>query len=372
MKVLYIITKSEIGGAQIHIAGLLKKHIECRDTIAILAYPGGFLEDFCRENTISFFSNKYLENTWNLIQLIRAYQVVMKILSIHSPSVIACHSGIAGMIGRIAGYIAKIPTVYTVHSYAFMLGHPPLRKIVAFCVEYILAHITTATISVSKYAKNIACSAGIPYSRNITVIHNGVSVVDVAKEKKEQDEFHIVFVGRLAKPKRPDTIIRALTQITMSTQKRITFDIIGDGPDRVSLERLATEEKVAEHVKFHGALSSHEVLLVVKNADIFVLPTEWEGLPISILESMSVGVSVVASDVGGVSEIVTKETGVLMSKISQPADWADRISLLLADDQKRNELGINGEKFIREKFSFEETFKKTREVYEKVILKFTH
>ena len=369
MKVLYVITKSEMGGAQIHIAGLLKKHGEKRDTVAVLAYPGGFLEDFCRVQNIPFFSNEYYKNTFNIFILLKAFIKTVHIIKQFKPDLISCHSGIAGVMGRFAAFLTHIPVIYTVHSYAFMPGHPYLRRIFAYIGEYFLSFLSTQVISVSNYNKKIAEKYGLPRAEKIEVIYNGVPCepLEGMPENKNPRERHIIFVGRLARPKTPEIIIRALSQILDSARVPTFFDIVGDGSDRTQLELLVQENGIKNHVIFHGSRLQSEVKSILEYADVFVLPSDWEGLPISILEAMAQGIPVIASDVGGVRELVIAETGIVMNTHAQPSDWAHQIIALLTDTEKSRKLGLSAKKRICEKFSFEETFRKTREIYERVL-----
>lgn len=369
MKVLYVITKSEMGGAQIHIAGLMRRHNEKGDTVAVLAHPGGFLEDFCREQNVDFFSNTSYQNTFNIFTLVNALTRTIRIIKDFKPDVVACHSGIAGVMGRLGAFLSRIPVVYTVHSYAFMPGHPYVRRIFAYIGEYFLSFISTETISVSQYGKQIAEKYGLYRAREIQVIYNGVPCESLEGTPVgiNTRERHIVFVGRLARPKTPGIIIRALSQISSNVRIPVIFHIVGDGPERESLESLVKDLRLSQYVIFHGSCIQSEVRSLLEHADVFVLPSDWEGLPISILEAMSYGVPVVASDVGGVRELITSETGILMNKNAQPADWAHQIITILTDIERSKHLGIKAKKRICERFSFEETFRKTVEIYQKVI-----
>ena len=105
----------------------------------------------------------------------------------------------------------------------------------------------------------------------------------------------------------------------------VPLDIVGDGPLRGELERLAAETGVDHLVTFHGALPKAEIAAALRRADVFVLPSLWENLPCALLEGMATGLPVVATRVGGVAEVVGPEAGVLVSPDS-PDALADGIA----------------------------------------------
>lgn len=105
-------------------------------------------------------------------------------------------------------------------------------------------------------------------------------------------------------------LLRAVPEL-LSARPTLRLDIVGDGPDRAGLERLAEELGIASAVTFHGQLERERVAERMRAADLFVLPSLWENLPCVIIEALASGLPVVATRVGGVPELVTAETGLL-------------------------------------------------------------
>lgn len=191
-----------------------------------------------------------------------------------------------------------------------------------------------------------------PVSRSVTV-YNGVDVdavrrvvdevpCDQAKKRwgcagKET----IGVVGRLAGQKGIDTLLRALPAVLERRPDALLL-IAGDGPDRVSLERLAAELGVAQSVLWLGALEQERVFELLAALDLFAFPSRFEGFGLAVVEAMAAGLPVVATRVAGVSEIVADgETGFLTAPGDERA-IAGRIVELLASPQLRRRQGEAG------------------------------
>ncbi|MBU0701853.1 glycosyltransferase [bacterium] len=204
--------------------------------------------------------------------------------------------------------------------------------------------------------------------KQIVCIHNGVEFHDVCvkyEEKKreigvEQSDILVGTVGRLDPVKNFDIFIRSVEGV-LREFPTVKFLLIGDGPIREDLESIVSELDLRKHVIFLG--ERNDVVELLKIMDIFVLPSKSEGLSNTILEAMSAELPVIATDVGGNSELVVDgETGILI----QPGDiFALSVAIinLLRDDEKRKKMGEAGFIRAREKFSIELMVKSYEELY---------
>ena len=121
-------------------------------------------------------------------------------------------------------------------------------------------------------------------------------------EPEELEPGTFVFVGRLTRQKALDVAIDAIARVPSAR-----LVLVGDGPERGSLERAASASEAAGRITFRGALSRNEALRVVAGAEAALLSSDWENLPHSAVEALSVGVPVVSTAVGGVPEVVHDE-----------------------------------------------------------------
>jgi glycosyltransferase involved in cell wall biosynthesis len=167
---------------------------------------------------------------------------------------------------------------------------------------------TARTIVVpSAYLAAIAAGWGLRRERLHVLTNPAPPPREVEREQLEPGTF--VFVGRLTRQKALGTAIAAIARVP---EARLV--LVGDGPERALLDRAVAESGAAERISFRGALSRDEALRTVAGADAALLSSDWENLPHSAVEALSVGVPVVSTAVGGVPEVVRDgENGLLVA-----------------------------------------------------------
>jgi glycosyltransferase involved in cell wall biosynthesis len=171
----------------------------------------------------------------------------------------------------------------------------------------------------------------------------------------------VVSVGRLTQQKDPETLLRAWRRI--GGPHRLA--LVGDGPNRPDLESLIEREGLAGRVDLLG--SRDDVPRILREADLFVLSSRWEGLPLAVIEPMMSGLPVIATAVGGVPEqVVHGETGLLVPP-GDPDGLARALSALLSDADLRSRAGAAGRRRALEYFTESRMLRQTAEVYEHVL-----
>lgn len=211
----------------------------------------------------------------------------------------------------------------------------------------------------------------------ITVIPNGIdaynefnsTLFDRVKERsllgiKEKD-ISVFFVGRLSEEKNPDVFVRAANTLAGSSKyEHIKFFIIGDGPMRHEVEKLIKENH-NENIKYLGYQS--EVARYLSSADIFVLPSKIEGFPLSILEAMAMGVAVIASDVGAISEVLKSDTDGYVVKPGSSEEIVSIIKNLADSEAKLKSVKNKAHAKVEKKYSNRILGVNYRKLYEEVI-----
>jgi len=144
----------------------------------------------------------------------------------------------------------------------------------------------------------------------------------------------------------------------------VTLSLIGDGPLRDQLEAQATSLDISDAVRFTGEISRTDVYRELIRADMFTIPSHAEGFCVAAVEAMAVGLPVVVSDIDVLHEVVG-EPGVYADP-SDPTAFADAISNLLKDPQKRERLGTAAKKRARTKFTLERTAQEYYKIYKTV------
>jgi len=200
--------------------------------------------------------------------------------------------------------------------------------------------------------------------RKSVVISNAVPVPDLSNWSPVK-KYDVLFVGRLTKAKGVDILLKAIKILKEKYQKEIKAAIVGEGYLEEELKELVIELGIEKEVEFLGVRRDIERLM--KSTQIFVLPSRWEGLPLAILEAMSSRASIIATSVGGISEVIEHEKEGILISPEDPEVLASAISELLKDEELRVKLGINAYKKVKEKYSIEVYTNNILELYKSLI-----
>ncbi len=198
----------------------------------------------------------------------------------------------------------------------------------------------------------------IPYGCSIDV-KEGVETESTENES-EVPEKHILFVGRLIERKGLPYLIRAMDSIVKQRpHDRIMLHIVGTGPEQCMVDELVASLKLSPHIVFHGVVSDEDLVSLYRSADVFVLPSimdkkgDTEGLGVVLVEAMSFLTPVVASDVGGISDVVISEkTGMLVPE-KAPQALAEAIIKILDDESFAKELTENALSHVQGYFDWQ-------------------
>lgn len=385
MKIFFLVTKSEIGGAQVYIYQLAKYFIGQENKLALMAYPNGWLEKKAKELEIKFYSNHFLSNNLNPLLGLKTMKEIKKAVFDFQPDLISCYSTAAGFWGRLA-IKNKIPTIFTVHGWGFAEGTPFWRKLVIFA-EKIAAKFCSKIICVCQSDKNLALKYRIASSEKIIVIHNGVEInnkfsifnhnpfingLGPALSKKGggfqflNKKIKIVFVGRLNEPKDPLLLLKAFNELKKELKDKAEISIIGEGKKRKKIEEFIKNNHLENNVKLLGELPREKVFEILSQGNIFVLISNYEGFPLTILEAMSFGLAIVASNVGGVKEVIDDSCGILVEK-GDKEGLKTALEKLLKNPEFISNLGKNAQNRVKEKFSLEKMLKETEKIYFEIL-----
>jgi glycosyltransferase involved in cell wall biosynthesis len=360
-KILFVITKGHnIGGAQVYTLQLAKEFKNRGYWVEFVVGTKGFLTEKLQDEGIKFTHIKELSNTINpfinFLSVVKLYSFLKK----SQPNLVSLNSSKAGFLGRIACFIAKTPAVFTVHGWSFTEGIDSNKKIIFSLFERMVKVMSSAWIVVSKFDYELGIKHNVCRKSDTYIIHNGVDILDkeAVVGKAVKNQLSIVVTARHDKQKDYFTIFEALQQVD-----NVKVYLLGDGPLFEYNKSLASKLNVSSKLTFVGFTSDVEKYL--SEADIFLLITNWEGFPISILEAMNNKLPVIATNICGISEAVLDGvTGFLVTPKS--ADLlAAKINLLVNDFDLRQKMGQAGYLFLKNNFSSETTFKKTEVIFKK-------
>ncbi len=358
MRLLYLITRAEHGGSQSHVAALLEGFQNAFD-MTLAVGEEGVLTQQARALGTSVHILPSLVRPVAPAQDARAVGEALRCIKAVKPDLVHLHTSKAGFVGRAAARRAGVPAVFTAHGWGFAEGVPWERKSVMLFNEWLSAKWTRKIITVSEADRRLALRHRVVGRDKLVTIHNGIADTPQRALPADGEPVTVVMVARFMPQKDHPLLLEALTGIS-STYRLL---LIGDGPGKAQLEARARALGLT-NVEFLGTRDDVPDLLA--RSHVFVLPTKWEGFPISILEAMRAGLPVIASDVGGVREAVGEgETGFLVPR-GDAAGLRERLELLLLRPDLRAQLGAEGRRRYEARFGLERMLKKTRAVYDDV------
>jgi len=190
----------------------------------------------------------------------------------------------------------------------------------------------------------------------VQVIPNGVDASifapGAASARHADDEFRILFVGRLNVQKNVDALIESMAALAALPGPRAVLEIVGDGSERPALERLAAQRGVATSLHWSGWLAKPAVIARYQRAHVFVNPSFYEGMPNTILEAMACALPVVATRIGGNDDLVVEgETGFLVG-VAAPHEVTEALQRLRTDPKLGARLGERGRQRVVEAFDW--------------------
>lgn len=307
MRILQIITLSELGGAQSVVINLANKLSENHEVIVAAGEGDGKIWQMLYPN-VKQESCEHLKRALSPLNDFLTIVDFLKLYRKYKPDIIHLHSSKAGMLGRFAFPSKKV--VYTVHGFdSIRLVY---RKFLP--IERIMQRFCKAIVGVSKYDETNLKQEGI--FRNVYCVYNGISRLTVSPD------IHFALTDKYAK------IVLCIARLS-PPKKSDLFMSVAELLPQYAFVWIGNQSEVNEHpnnVYFLGNISNAGVYCSV--ADLFMLPSNYEGFPMVILEAMSFGKPIVASNVGGISEIVTNgKHGFTVE--NTPEDFAEKITYIL-------------------------------------------
>ncbi len=355
-RILYVVTRSEHGGAQTHILELLRAAVG-RYTVALATGETGFLTDEARSLGIPVFLLTRLVVPLNPAKDIYAFIQLLRVIHKFRPTLIHAHSSKAGLLARIAARLTRIPCVFTAHGWAFSEGVSRLRKWIAMPLEWLAGRLGANIIAVSKFDHDLALRYGVADSTHICTIENGIGDYAGQAHPEEAGPPVIAMVARFNPQKEHLTLLRALSKV----RAPFRLWLIGDGPLLAQSRAYAAQLGLAGRIAFIG--DSGHVRDLLANSHVFALISRYEGLPISILEAMCAGLPIVATDTGGVSEAVRNGWNGLLVGRSRETTLRDALESLIENPDLRASFGKRSRKLFEQAFTSEAMVGRTFEVY---------
>lgn len=310
IKVFHIITKLELGGAQQNTVYTVRNLDKKKFDVRLITGTGGILDKEVNDLNPVFLKElkREISPVNDFIALIKLYRILRR----EKPDIIHTHSSKAGIIGRIAGYIAGVKIIiHTYHGFGFNDYQNFFVRWFYIFLEKIAAYFTSFFIFVSKENLNTARKYFIVKTDNYRIIRSGIKLSEFKKEKdyrfvssfieKTPDTKIVSTVANLKPQKNPDDFLMVAEYVINRTEN--VYFIYAGGGDKLDYYREKVKElKLERRCFFTGWFKS--VPEIFSSTDIFILTSLWEGLPRALVEAMASNTIPVCYKTDGVRDII--------------------------------------------------------------------
>jgi len=349
VRVWHVITSLTVGGAErlvlSAVRGLPSDRYE--HAICCLAEPGALAPEAAAAGVPVFCLG-----TFPGLRHPLAFARLVSLIRRAAPTIVHTHLQAANLYGRLAARIAGVPIVIATEHNVYT---QKARRYVM--IERLLARRTDVLIAVSPAVRQfLAAQLALPVSA-IRVVRNGVAAaapsperVAALRARVEGRGAVIATVASLTPKKGHEFLLRAIALLAERGVACCAL-LAGDGPERARLASLASRLGVSDAVIFLGALPGSADVLAA--ADLFVLPSIAEGLPLALLEAMQAGRAVVATAVGGVPELIQSGVNGLCVPAADASALADAIAQLAAAPELRASLGEEARRTVARDYTEE-------------------
>ncbi len=270
---------------------------------------------------------------------------ISRYLAANPSSLVHAHGARAALTIALLPKARRRTLIYTVHGFHYS-KKPPVVRHLAMLAERFCTQRATATVFVSSNDIKLAAQDRLlPRAARTQVIYNGAAP---AEPSMTSATFDLAFLGRLHFQKNPGILVDILDAMK---PLRPSLSIIGSGNLEPMLREKVRLAGMEQQVTFQGEQEHSSALRLLESARIMVLPSRWEGLPVSVIEAMHRGIPVVASDIAGTNEAVADGTTGFLVPSADPAAYADRIARLLGDPALYSRISRSAVLRARELFS---------------------
>lgn len=372
--VCHVVTKLELGGAQEVAMRVVAGLDRGRFRPVLIAGVGGMLTaeahalDGVEVCTIPSLLRDIrpwhdLRALWELVGTFRRLR----------PKIVHTHSSKAGILGRLAAWLAGVPCIlHTIHGYGITPAQPFWQQRLLIALEWIVGRITTHWIAVSQADRRQGIAWGLFTASKVSVVRPGIDpaafAARIASPERDRlrallgvgpDHLLVGTVSCLKPQKSPEDFVRVATLVCQRVPAARCV-LVGDGVLRPRIEALLQANGLQERVTLLGW--RRDVAALLKAFDVFVLTSHWEGLSCAVLEARASRIPIVATRVGGAAEAIVEGIQGTLCPAGDVRAMAQRVCQILEDERFRTDLRTGTQEFPEE-FTIQETVKQYQSLY---------
>lgn len=370
IKVLFLITKGNFGGAQRYVYNLASHLPKEKFEPIVACGKGDSLQAKLSEKAIRSITLESSQRDINILKDFKAFLEIKKIIRTEEPHILHVNSSKAGGLGALAGRMLGVKKIiFTSHGWAFNENRGAFQKFLIYFLHWITVILSHQTIAVSyKTARDIAWMPFIKHK--IKVVHNGLDDFKPLSKKEasetlirpDKDTMVLFSISELHKNKGLDVAIRGISQLPSAYKERIIYYIAGEGEERSSLEKIIFESGLSNHVHLLGYAENAKKML--SGADVFLFPSRNENLPFAVLEAGYVELPIIATSVGGIPEIIEDMKNGILIHPNNSKEIAEAIIYAFEHKEKCKEFGEEIKKTVTNFFNLDKMLSETIKIYQ--------
>ena len=361
MNILFVITRADaIGGAQVHVKDLATALQEDQHKVLVLTGQHGIFNEDLKQAGIESVACDYLKKQISPVADGKSLRFILNAIDLFKPDLIAAHSSKTGILGRLASKMSGVPCVFTAHGWSFTTGIPEPNRTIFRWLEKSTSFLAQKIICVSEYDRQIGLKAGMK-ERQLLAIHNGMkdTAANLRANPIASGKVKVAMVARFDRQKDHATLIEAFQDIDAE------LILVGDGPSLEKSRLQVNALGISDKVSFLGF--RQDIAEILAKVHIYTLISNWEGLPCTIIEAMRGGLPVIASNVGGVKEIVIdNRTGYTVPR-GNVNYLREKLLYLVNNERARISMGIMARQSYESELTFKHMYDKTLATYHQVI-----
>jgi glycosyltransferase involved in cell wall biosynthesis len=374
--VCHIITKLELGGAQQNTLFTVSHLDPDKFRPMLIAGEPGLLDADARKLAgVEFHQIPSLVRGIRPLSDFRALLALTLLLRRLKPAIVHTHSSKAGILGRVAAWLAGVPVViHSIHGFGFTRYQSAVVRRTLIALECLAAKVTTRFFAVSEANRQLGMEIGLFPESRCTVIRSGVDVaairrleVDTTAKKRElglePGRPVVGMVAPMKSQKAPLDFVRVAAKVA-GKKPETQFLFVGDGELRKAMETEIARLGLTKSFRLAGW--RRDVPAIMRCLDVFVLTSLWEGLPRVYLEALASGVPVVGTRVDGAAEVIRDGVNGYLLAPGDVQGLADRVLSLLANPTAAADMGRRGESLPQE-FDIYDMVRRQEQEYERLL-----
>jgi glycosyltransferase involved in cell wall biosynthesis len=369
IRVLRIINRFNIGGPTYNATFLTRYLADEFDTLLIGGLPDEGESDSLHildEYGVKPLVIEEMKRQPSFFNDRKAYRRIQKIIREFKPDIVHTHASKAGALGRRAAIKMNVPVIiHTFHGHVFHSYFSKFKTFIYKTIERRLAKKTTGIIAISELQKkelseqHKICDQSkitvIPLGFDLNKFHQNLEQRRIDTRLKfdiRKEEVAIAIVGRLAPIKNHTLFLKIIENVALRTKQKLAVFIVGDGSEREAIEQRIQTMSSIENLRIIMTSWILDIGTFNAGMDIMCLTSDNEGTPVSLIEAQAANIPIVATDVGGVRDVVLDgETGFVVPKNSTDA-FAEKLFLLIEDEKIRTKMSQNGWNYVENKFHY--------------------